>query len=223
MSVLNKVIIASSLVLAASAAYALPIPVKTYAMLNGATGTYQYWDESYVGTSPASNSTTTNAPLQGGTGDLTDGVIATQNWNIVEAPAGPGPYVGWLNFNPTITFAFDGPQNFFSLTLWLDDSDGFGDVSAPSAVSVKVGSDPVEVFTVAEPLGTDPFAFVIPLAGKSGDTVTVTLSAKNAWVFLSEAVFEDGRDGPDPVPAPASLALLGIGLAALAAARHRKG
>ncbi|MFV2066020.1 MAG: hypothetical protein ACC645_03505 [Pirellulales bacterium] len=43
------------------------------------------------------------ASLSGGLGDLTDGVIATENWYIVEPPDGPnGPYVGWNHGNTPV-------------------------------------------------------------------------------------------------------------------------
>ncbi|MBL8499530.1 MAG: hypothetical protein JNL77_02930, partial [Nitrosomonas sp.] len=81
---------------AASSAYAALTP-DSYNMLNGNTGSYNYWDETYSG---AGCVTCDNAVLSGGRGDLTDGIIAADNWFVTEAPAGNGPYVGWT-LDPT--------------------------------------------------------------------------------------------------------------------------
>ena len=67
----------------------------SYDMLNGQTGSFTYWDDSYNGTG---SPTTSGDLLTGGLGDLTDGVIATENWFST-----PGPYVGWDSITPTIT------------------------------------------------------------------------------------------------------------------------
>ena len=80
----------SSLVIAAmsiaTAAHAVPIVPTSYEMPNGTTGTYSYWDDSYDGTG---NNQLNFAALAGGTGDLTDGVIAVDNWFVEEPPLGP--------------------------------------------------------------------------------------------------------------------------------------
>ncbi|WP_156797016.1 hypothetical protein [Nitrosomonas sp. Is79A3] len=73
---------------AANSAYAGLMP-DSYSMLNGNTGSYNYWDETYTGSGCV---TCDNAALTGGRGDLTDGIVATDNWFVTEAPAGNGPY-----------------------------------------------------------------------------------------------------------------------------------
>src|SRR5687768_17614164 len=70
---------------------AAPILPTSYDMLNGESGTFTYHDETYNG----SGSTTTDlAPLSGGVGDLTNGIIAASNWFVTELVPN-GPYVGW--------------------------------------------------------------------------------------------------------------------------------
>ena len=54
----------------ASATALLP---DSYDMLNGNTGSYQYWDDTYTGTGCL---TCDGDALAGGKGDLTDGIIA---------------------------------------------------------------------------------------------------------------------------------------------------
>jgi len=77
---------------AASSAYAGVAP-DSYDMLNGNTGSYNYWDETYNGSGCV---TCDNAALSGGRGDLTDGIIATETglspkrrWATVLMSAGP--------------------------------------------------------------------------------------------------------------------------------------
>lgn len=75
----------------AGAAQAGQIAPVSYDMLNGETGSFTYYDETYNG---SGNPQGTLSALSGGLGDLTDGVIASQNWNVAEQAAN-GPYVGW--------------------------------------------------------------------------------------------------------------------------------
>ena len=84
----------------AATAEASFVTPTSYDMPNGYTGSYEYWDESYTG---SGNTAADGDPLSGGLGDLTDGVVASDNWYVVEAPLGPGPYVGWT-IDPTISF-----------------------------------------------------------------------------------------------------------------------
>ncbi|KRQ94756.1 hypothetical protein CQ12_04305 [Bradyrhizobium jicamae] len=91
------------------------IEVQNYSMVNGSGtsnwGSYNYYDTTYSGSGnknaegtifDANGKAIANpaAMLSGGTGLLTDGVIATQNYSQVS----PGQYVGWKYIDPTITF-----------------------------------------------------------------------------------------------------------------------
>lgn len=188
------------------AATAAPVVVSSYDMPNGYTGSYQYWDDTYSG----SGSTTTNgAPLSGGKGDLTDGVIAASNWNITEAPAGAGPYVGWLNINPVIHFHFGGPVTINTISFSVDDANGFGSVSTP--LSVVIGG---VTYGLTDPAGSAPFQFDVSGLSLNVSDLDITINRRNAWVFVSEISFDGSDDGS--VPEPGSLALLGLGLAGLA-------
>jgi hypothetical protein len=106
----------------------------SYDTPNGNTGSYNYWDDTYTG---SGSKTTDGALLSGGVGVLTDGVVASDNWYVTEAPAGPGPYVGWLAFNPTITFHFASTIDFQNVGIYFDDANGAGGVSAPQNVNIN--------------------------------------------------------------------------------------
>jgi len=201
-------------VAALASVHAVEVQPASYDAPNGYSGSYNYWDESYSG---AGNTSLDGDPLTGGLGDLTDGVIATDNWNIAEAPADPGPYVGWI-VDAVLDFHFGGLKNFNSVTLHFDDSDGYGGVSAPDSIKISLDGGPFASTFVPEPAGSAPFSVTIPISAATD--VSIQLLRKNAWVFLSEVDFEARTHGvPD---AASTLGLLSVALAGLAAFRRRR-
>ena len=198
----------SAVGISAQAASVKPI---SYDMLNGDSGSYNYWDQSYTG---SGNVNANGSSLTGGLGDLTDGVIATQNWNVVEAPAGNGPYVGWVHKNPVIDFRFASVEIFNSITFHFDDSDGIGGVYQPASANVN-GT----VYAVPTNAGSNPFGFTIDLAGLTTDVLTTEIARSSGWVFLSEVTFDAQVSA---VPLPASSLLLMGGLAGLVGLRRRR-
>ena len=70
--------------------------LTSYSMPNGNTGSYTYWDDTYSGSGDV---TVSNSALSGGTGDLTDGVIAGDNWFVTEA-ASRGRSLCRLDYRP---------------------------------------------------------------------------------------------------------------------------
>jgi hypothetical protein len=184
----------------------------SYSMQNGTSGTYQYWDQSYNGKGCV---TCNYAQLSGGRGDLTDGIIASTNAIVAEAPAGNGPYVGWA-LDPTITFHWNKPVSIGSVTFYLDDSNGAGFVSAPKSVTVKGVT-----YNIAEPAGSAPFAFTATGVNFTGTDLTVSLQRKNSWVFLSEVQFQTVA-APVPEPDTYVMMLGGLALAGGMARRRRR-
>jgi hypothetical protein len=195
--------------LSAQAAAILP---TSYDMPNGNSGNYNYWDQIYNGTGCV---TCDNAALTGGVGDLTDGVIATDNWFVVEAPAGNGPYVGWT-LNPLITFHFAPGTTIGSMTIYVDDTNGSGGVSTPAGVRINGGP----VIPLVDPPSGTPTSYTFNGLNVTGNLDLEVLRG-NSWVFMSEVQF-DGESTQAAVPEPATLTLLGSAFAAIAARRRRK-
>lgn len=207
-----------------SFAQAAPLTPVSYAMQNGDGqahgGTYNYWDQAYTG---AGCTTCDGAPLSGGLGNLTDGVIAAENWFQVENSAGTGPYVGWISRdvpNPSITFHFSTPIHLNAVTLYVDDADGTGGVQVPAGATVTFGALS-HTATFLDPLGAAPTSFVVsvPFANAVATDVTVTLLHRDIWVFLSEVQF-DGTLAA--VPEPATFFLFGAGIMGVLVASRRR-
>ncbi len=207
----------------AGPAWAGPVVPVSYDMPNGhghaLGGWYNYWDKSYSG---SGNVETDGAPLTGGLGDLVDGVVPWQIWDDVENHAGTGPYVGWININPTMVFHFEGDPLIEKVRVHTDDSLGQGGVTPPSAVVVNGTWYPVEL---AEERSGAPFAIEIGGLALRGD-VTVQLVRRSAWVFISEVTFEgaveqEARAEVEAVAEPGTMALLAGGMLGLMGVRRR--
>lgn len=182
-------------VVSTSGAAAAPLTVQSYEMQNGETGSYTYWDDSYDG---SGNPGQSGSYLSGGTGDLTDGVIATQNWNVT-----PGLYVGWNSIVPDITFHFANAVVINTVTLHLDDSNGFGGVAPPSQLVLTVGGS-VQTYNIPDGASGAPFTFTVDGLTLTGDSARIQLlDGAGTWIMLSEVEFNG-------VPAPAAAPLLGL-------------
>lgn len=199
----------------ATGARADSLSVSSYDTHNGDGqahgGTYNYWDATYDGHGHRHQD---HGFLHGGTGALTDGVIATQAWNAVSNVDGTGQYVGWKG-SPTITFHFGSTVVIDGITLYVDDSD-VGGVTSPGAVIV-------DGVTYDNGGYADDFGGTqaITIGGLHivGDCVTITLVDSSSWVFMSEATF-DGMVSSVPEPASIGMMLAGVGLLAWRARRR---
>ncbi len=206
----------AALTLFATAAHADPLTVSSYDMRNGDGqahgGTYNYWDATYDGHGHRHHD---DSFLHGGTGALTDGVIATAAWDAVSNSQGTGEYVGWKG-SPTITFHFGSAVTIDSVTLYVDDSD-VGGVTSPSAV--VVAGTTYDNSNYADYFGGTQ---AIKLSGLDivGNSVTVTLVNPTSWVFMSEITF-DGFVTSVPEPGNVAMMLAGLGLTGWMARRRR--
>ncbi|MBS1708463.1 MAG: PEP-CTERM sorting domain-containing protein [Armatimonadetes bacterium] len=205
---MKKLIASTILSVAFVAANASQLTVQSYEMPNGYTGSYYYWDKEYNG---SGNTTQDGAYLSGGTGNLTDGVIANDNWFNVENLQGTGPYVGWVNLDPVIIVHFGSVVNINEIKLFMDDSDGAGGVNLPGSVEINGQDIPIGELAGSEPKLLDFVGFA------QGDSITIQLHRKNAWVFMSEMQFFG-----DPVPEPATMSILGLGALGLLRKRNKK-
>jgi hypothetical protein len=152
-----------------------------YDMVNGETGTYTYFDDTYNG---SGNPSQPLSPLSGGVGDLTNGIIATQNWNSTSAP-----YVGWHTVSPAITCHFADDVRIHTVKLWVDDSNGAGGVYPPSLVRLTMGGTVLE-FPCSDPPGGQPFALVFGGLNLQGNTLQVYLQRTGSnYMMLSEMEF----------------------------------
>lgn len=217
-----QAVLVALLAMLGTAVQAAPLTVAYYDMLNGqgraSGGSFNYWDRAYNGTG---NTTQDGAPLSGGTGDLTDGVIATQNWNLVENVAGTGPYVGWLAgrvTNPVVEFHFGTAALVDTVTVHMDDSNGAGGVRPPLRIDLSLDGVAFTPYDVVDPPGGAPFALTLPVEAFT-EQVFVRFVHRTGWLFVDEVSF----DGTASVPEPGTLALFGLGLAVLAIVfRHRR-
>lgn len=189
-------------------AMAIQVYSTSYDMPNGggqaSGGTYNYWDLAYSG---SGSTNTDGAALSGGSGDLTDGVVAPDFWYNVENGGGTGPYVGWYapgrgQLDPTVTFNFAGSPKITNINVHIDNSQ-YGGVFAPVSVWVDGVS---RAFTSPAP-GSIGWLNITGL-NLTGNSHTVQFFQRpGSWVFASEVTF-------GAVPEPASWALMvgGFGL-----------
>ena len=92
-----------------------------------------------------------------------------------------------------------------TITLYLDDANGSGDVTPPSLLELTVGGSTVQ-FDISDPDSGDPFAFTATGIGLTGESARVRLiDGSQRWIMLSEVEFFG-----DPVPAPATASLLAV-------------
>lgn len=211
------IIAGALLAIGTNTASAALLTVKSYDMNNGCGnscgGTYNYWDGTYNG---SGSPTVSNSYLSGGTGALTDGVIATQPWYDVSNESGTGQYVGWQTSyygNPLITFHLAGTPTVNSVEMYVDNSN-VGGVGAPASITIDGGM----YVPTATPISASALELTVGGLSLSGSTITVTPNGgSQPWIFVSEVQFVGST-----VPEPSTWASLLVGFAALGFAGYRK-
>ena len=210
----------SALALSSTAAFADLIGVTSYDMNNGngatqfttPTGAQNYFDFTYTNSTThvldpnagkngsnqlvPNNAAPKNAPLAGGTGKLTDGVIAEQVYSLVSSTNGtisnatylngqPSQYVGWKYQDPQITFHLAAGQNVGSIALFVANynpaiGDMNGLVAAPKDVLLNIDGQNVLVSMATKAINA--FTQEIILSGfgavSSSSTFKLTLEAR---------------------------------------------
>jgi len=199
----NLLVALSSVFLGSTAAFAGLVTVTSYDMNNGngatqfttPTGAQNYFDWTYTQTgqsSPAANASQNgsnqlvpnnaapkDAPLTGGTGKLTDGVIATQVYSLVSSGTStisnttylngqPTEYVGWKYQDPNIIFHLAAGQNVGSIALYVAaNNPAIGDwnglVAAPKNVDLTINGKLVSATLTT--LAINAFTSEITLSG----------------------------------------------------------
>lgn len=202
---------------------ALTLNPVSYDMNNGHgqinQGSFNYWDRGYSG---SGNTFLDNAPLVGGLGDLTDGVVSGSNWINVENTAGTGPYVGWRSSGlaaPSVLFHFAGIVSIDTISIHADDSADVGGVSLPSAVSFEWQGGSLQRAVIDPDPSSAPSWLVFSNLGIAGaSSVRVRFNYGSQWIFVDEVRFASN------VPEPGTWAQAAAGLlvlGALAARRRR--
>lgn len=171
----------------ASNGFASMLAPTSYDMPNGGSGVFSYHDDSYNGSGDIN---VDYATLTGGHGQLTDSIIAGDNWQVT-----PAPYVGWSTngvVNPRVLFHFAVPVRIDRVRIHFDDANGDGGVTPP--VSVTVGGT---VVPVDDPADRAPFWGDYSLSTVQGNAIELQFNQRTEWVMVSEVEFI-GSIVPEP-------------------------
>jgi len=201
-----------ALTFAVNGASADVLTVNTYQMNNGNITPQvgnNYLDFPYS-PDPAGHATTPGGNLFGGKGLLADGIIPTVNWD-----AAPTQYVGWNNFNPTITFALAGLPTVKEIDIYVGSSSD-GPVALPSAIRVN-GIATAFTITPFGAAGEFKLSHIYTGLGIPENGVSIELIGGAAPdLMVSEVQFLSA------VPEPSTWAMMIIGFGALAFAGYRR-
>jgi YVTN family beta-propeller protein len=163
----------------------VPLRPVTYAMPDGGDGPYR--DNTYSGNGCLSCD---GAPLSGGLGKLTDGVLGGDDW-----ASDPKLWVGWDIAEPTITFDF-GDVKTFGLVRIHSNNFQTGAVFLWDAVTLDFSNDGQNfsnafTYTTTDAQKADRTArFIdVPVPNIPARFVRARFSHTQQWVFISEFQF----------------------------------
>lgn len=199
-------------------AFALQLSPVSYSMINGRSGFNTYRDDSYGGPGATGNPNVDSSFLAGGLGQLTDGVVGTNN--ILDNSS--FDWVGWFEVVPVITFDFGSIVQFDSLGLHAASvSAVFGDVDLPATIRWEFSSDGVAfgngvTRTTSAAEAADPSSQWLDQAVNQSARYAraILTDGQQPWIFVSEFRFSG-------VPTPGAASLLAF--AGAIAVRRRRG
>ena len=209
------------------AAFAVPLPIVSYSMENGESGSQTYYDDAYGGIGATGNPNASGSFLSGGLGQLTNNVFANG------ADIFDDEWVGWSSIQPTITIDLGAPYLVSAVGIHASNwSPPFNDVGAPGAANHSYSLDNITYSspglyptTVADRSGDDPRWVDVPFGVVAryvrvklfdGVKESGTSPGLKTWIFLDE-LRVDGT-----VPEPTSFMLLVVGAAAFGFTGQRK-
>lgn len=162
-------------------------------------------------------------PDTGGT-ELTDGIIATLNWNgtLPGSNASTIPYSGWQNTEPTITFDFGGVVNIETLIFSFDDANGAGAVTTPDSIDITMGGTTISR-AIVDPASSEPITQAFSGLGLTGTSLDLKVfnaqsPGTEEWTMISEVSFDSASV---PFEFSPSLGLLAVG-GIFGVAKYRK-
>ena len=153
---MRTLLLATAAIIAlAHIASAAILPIANYSMENGQSGFTTYHDDTYNG---AGNPNADGSFLSGGTGQLTDGVLGTDDiFNN-----GVFDWVGWFSIQPLIVFDLGAESVLNSLSLRAaNNSSIFNDVAVFGEAAISFSHDGVNFY--------DLFLFISSDADRTGN------------------------------------------------------
>lgn len=209
-------VVMSALTPASMVAGAILSPVS-YDMTNGRSGFNTYRDDTYGGPGSSGNPAVDSSALAGGLGQLTDGVVGTNDLFANSS----FDWVGWLEVRPVIRFDFGQVVSLETLEIHAaSHSSMFGDVDLPGTIRWEFSDDGMNysgtidrVTSMSESLNTDSQWLGVTTARHARYARATLFDGVQPWIFVSEVRFEG-------VPSPGAAGL--IGLAGMCAARRRR-
>ena len=201
------------------------LPIVSYSMLNGESGSQTYYDDTYGGLGAIGNPNASGSFLSGGLGQLRNSLFA--------APADilDDEWVGWNSIQPQITLDLGATQVVNSLGIHASNwSEPFNDVGVPGSASLSYSLDNIAFTSLgtysttdADRSGDVPRWVDLPFNGVparyiraqlfDGTKFSGTIPGLKQWIFIDEIRAE----GIASVPEPGSTTLVVLGVLAVAA------